>query len=502
MLPANARPRLIATLVGCLGCLLFVSSTRSVPSLIPPDSPSPAVPGAYTSSARHPRVFMSQSDLNDLATRINSRDTFSAQKFSRLASLVKADVAADVEWDAAYSGCDIDIYLHTLSVEETRVYASEVRSQDRIRSELRMHTNAKPPAGVALVASRLALYAALVKAGAVLPQGAPTVEQATALAKRILLAWASRGFRARDGSYFQSTTQFCEQNGAVTPASQSAVGLQISRGVFYSVHAQDLLQSLGVLTPAEEKQVNAFHSAMYELIRNGLNYRFELIKMPCDRYSNHVASQLTGLLATARLLDDRSRFLAALYGGDSSIPVELPWTTYFSKAIYGESETPNACFPNTGSDGLTSRPFFQTPVVAPGEIDDRFRNANALQGIGYSMGTLEHLFAAADIMKLAGLDAYSYRGAHKQSIEMATQYYACYAKSAGFKKTVTAEQARACSDYPQYIGKVVNDAEPSILMGTSRFPGNTAITGLDAAAKAESLRDASVDTIRFGRWTN
>jgi hypothetical protein len=499
MLPASSRPRLIATLIGCL---LFLMSTRSAPSLNPPSPNGPSVPGAYTSSAQHPRVFMSQADVNDLVTRINAKETFSAQKFSRLANLVKADVAADVEWDAAYSGCDIDIYLHTLSIEETRGYAQEVRSQDRIRSELRMHSNARPPSGAALVASRLALYAALVKAGAVVAPGAPSVEQTTGLAKRILLAWANRGFRSRDGGYFQSTEQFCDQSGKVSPGSQAAVGLQVSRGVFYTVHAQDLLQSLAVLNPGEERQLNAFHSAMYELIRNGLNYRFNQVKMPCDRFSNHVASQLTGLLATSRLLDDKRRFLAALYGGDSSIPIEVPWTTYFSKAVYGESESPNPCFPNSGSDALTSKPFFQTPVAAPGEIDDRFRNANPLQGIGYSMGTLEHLYAAADIMKSAGLDAYDYRGPHQQSIEMATQYYACYARVVGFKKTVTREEARACADSPQYIGKVVNDAEPSILMGARHFPRNSAITGLDAAAKAESLRDASVDTIRFGRWTN
>ncbi len=481
-----------------VGCLLTAPGT---PLSAWSEAPS-IVPGTYTSSTQHPRVFMTQADLNDFVTRINSRNTFSAQKFSRLVNMVKSDVAANIEWDAAYSGCDIDIYLHSFSIEETRGYASDVRSEDRIRSELGIQTNARPPAGAALVASRLALYAALVKAGAIVPEGSPTVGQSAALAKRILMAWANRGFRARNGSYLQSTAQFCEQSGAVTPASQSAVGLQISRGVFYSVHAQDLLQSLGVLNPEEEKHLNTFHSAMYELIRNGLNYRFELIKMPCDRYSNHVASQLTGLLATARLLDDKRKFLAALDGGNSSIAVELPWITYFNKAIYGESERPNECFPNSGPNGLTSNPFFQTTTVAPGEIDDRFRNLNPLQGIGYSMGALEHIFAAADILKSAGFDAYSYRGAHKQSIESATQYYACYAKSAGFKKRVTAEQAEVCPDNVQYVGKVVNDVEPSILMGASRFPRNTGITGLDAAAKAESLHDGTIDTIRFGRWTN
>lgn len=460
------------------------------------------VPGAYVSSSQHPRVFVSQSDLSDFVTRINRQDSFSSQKFARLSSLVKADVSNNVMWDAAYSGCDIDIYLYTFSIEETRGYASDVRSEDTIRSEMGLPVASKPPAGAAMVASRLALYAALVKAGARASTGAPTPDQAAALAKRILMACAGHGFRDQNGNYLRFTRQFCDQNKAVTPAVQSAVGLQISRGVVYSVNAQELLQSLADLSPAEEKQLNAFHANMYELIRDGLNSHFDLIKMPCDRYSNHVGSQLVGLLATARLLDHRQKFLAALYGDDPSIHVELPWTTYFSKAIYGEAQDPNQCSANIGADGSTSSPSYQTSATAPGEIEDRYRNANPLQAIGHSMGTLEYLYTAADIMKSAGLDAYSYRGTHKQSIENATEYYACYARTVGFKKTVTAYQAAGCADFQQYVGKIVNDEEPSILMGTSRFPGNKAITALDQRAKEESLSDKSIDTIRFGRWTN
>jgi hypothetical protein len=62
----------------------------------------------------------------------------------------------------------------------------------------------------------------------------------------------------------------------------------------------------------------------------------------------------------------------------------------------------------------------------------------------------------ADLIENAGFDAYGYRGAHKQPIEIATQYYASYGKYVGFKKTVTADNARACSDYQQYIGQIVS----------------------------------------------
>jgi hypothetical protein len=82
---------------------------------------------------------------------------------------------------------------------------------------------------------------------------------------------------------------------------------------------------------------------------------------------------------------------------------------------------------------------------------------------------------------------------------MATQYYACYGKTAGFKKVVTAENARPCSDYQQYIGQIVNGLEPDIVMGAYRFPGNSVITELEPAAKAAAGPDV-LDAIHFGRW--
>jgi hypothetical protein len=179
--------------------------------------------------------------------------------------------------------------------------------------------------------------------------------------------------------------------------------------------------------------------------------------------------------------------------------VASPWTNWFNHAVYGEHDKPIACHKNTGPDSLASHPSFQTAVVAPGEIEDRYRNANAGQGFGYTLGVLAGLFEMSDLMKNTGFDAFGYRGTHQQSIEMATQYYACYGKNAGFKKTVTADNARACPDYQQYIGQIVNGLETDIVMGAYRFPGNTAITDLEAAAKAAAGADV-LDAIRFGRW--
>jgi len=70
---------------------------------------------------------------------------------------------------------------------------------------------------------------------------------------------------------------------------------------------------------------------------------------------------------------------------------------------------------------------------------------------------------------------YGYRGLHKQSIEMAIAYYACFAKGAGYLKVVTAENAGSCPDALQYYGKIVNDVDRMVQFGAYRFPKNTAI---------------------------
>jgi hypothetical protein len=118
-----------------------------------------------------------------------------------------------------------------------------------------------PPAGAAIVASRLTLYAALVKGGAKAPAGSPPADQAAALAKRILLAWASRGFRDQHGNFLNRAEQFCDGQQRFNRLEENNVGLQIARGVIYSVHAQDLLQSITAFNAAETTAINAFHPA-------------------------------------------------------------------------------------------------------------------------------------------------------------------------------------------------------------------------------------------------
>ena len=211
-------------------------------------------------------------------------------------------------------------------------------------------------------------------------------------------------------SFLSAPDQFCNESGHSDDGTTAGAGLAVARGVLYSVQAQDLLMYMGALNDAETKQISAFHSAMYDLLRNALNYNFAYHAWACDHFSNHAANQLAGLLALARILDSPKQFEAVLYGRDMSIPVSLPWTAFFERAIYGNADKANSCYANTGPDGDTSRLFFQTATVAPGEINDRYRNADPLQGIGYPMFTLERLYDTAEVLRIAGYSPYEYRG--------------------------------------------------------------------------------------------
>jgi hypothetical protein len=454
--------------------------------------------GRYKGSQKHPRVFNTEADLREMASRINLSGTYSAQMFKQLGEEVRSDLKAKDNWDAAYSGTDIDVYLRTFSYESRGGYASEVRSERQLSAALHLQPGETAPHGAAIIAARAALYAALIKAGAPVSPGAVSKDQAALLAKRVLLSWARSGFRQNNGKFMTSATQF-SGNGKFDEESFSAVALQVSRGVIYSVCAQDLLAFATPLSPREEADCDAFHTAMFDLIVAAEKRKRLGTCLPCNAFGNHTANGLAGLLAIARLLDDEKKFYAILYGGDRSAPVPLPWTTFFNRTIYGQHDQPNGCYPNTGLDCFSSRPFFQTAKVVPGEIDDRFRNENAEQGIGYPMFTLERLYNAADILEKAGLDGYGYRGAHQESIELATQYYATYAQHAGFNQVITSENAGTCPNSAQYLGKKAT-GEANFIEGAYRFPDNHMIVSVEDAAKLSP--HGPVDPLRFGRWRN
>lgn len=469
----------------------------------PPPIP-PMLPGIYGSLAEHPRVFMTADELKDAASRANRPDSYSNDRFRQLAAAVKHDLASGIDWDATYSGCIGDIYQYAFSFEPQN------GKEAIIRAALELAPDAKAPAGGAIVASRLALYAALVKAGTVAPAGAPSVDQVQALAKRILLAWADRGFpRDARGSFRTLPSLSCEENGKVSLLGAEAPALALGRGFIYSVHAQDLLQYLNALNADETRRLNAFHGAMFDVIRQSENFKFgngaiPFPAPPIARFNNVDAGALASLLAIARLQDDRRKFNAVLYGGDATIPVLLPWWRFFNRAIYGEADSPLECSIDAVECAHSPKdpdqyPYFQTAAVFPGEIVDRHRNEHTLNSFGYSMGLLRSLVDAAEILRLSGFDPFGYRGTHRQSIEQAINYYSCFGKEAGFYKTVTPANSSTCPNAAQYFGKIVNDVDRVVVYGAYRFPKNESITALEPAARTKS-RGFPVDPVVFGRW--
>ena len=456
----------------------------------------PPIAGSYHSVAEHPRVFTTAAELKDLVARINRPGTYSNRRFRQLAGQVEHDLAAPNDWDITYAGCFVGVYLYAFSYEPQDGHDAETHAA------LKLDAKTKAPAGAAVVAARLALYAALVKAGAATPTGAPDPDHAAALAKRILLAWADHGLpRDAHGGFRGIDGLSCNASGKLDEGGSGYVPLHLGRGVIYSVHAQDLLQSFGALDAGEVNRLNAFHGAIFELIRQGTNRGMGLPQPACQRFTNGGANGIAALVAIARLVDDARRFNAVVSGGDRAILLLLPWTRFFDGAIYGNADHPMECYLNTGPDALHSSPGFTTSVVAPGEVQDRYRNLGLLQTFGYPMFTLERLIDAAEVLHNAGFDPYAYRGNHGQSIEMAIQYYACYGKTPGFYKTVNRDNARDCPNHGQYEGKIVNGVDANVLVGAFRFPENPPIAVVESAAKEVAATGAfALDAIRFGKW--
>jgi hypothetical protein len=476
---------------------------RKAPASYPP------VTGSYVSLTEHPRVFDTRADLQDIARRANIPGTFTAEQFHALAARVKQHLAAKVDWDAAYAGCEIEIYLNGFSFEQKPAYGDD-RSDDALGVAMQVRSGLAPPHGAAIVAARLALFAALVQAGAT-PPGGPSSADAAALAKRILLAWADRGFRGDNGVFRIAEESYCDLDAQgkpkVTQFGTFVSALTHARGVIYSVHAQDLLEGMGAVTPAEQSRMDTFHHNMFDVIRSINNAEYDLnLKMrnSDEVYNNQFVGHMTALFSISRLFDDADNFAAALDGGKGVRTVKLPWIDLFDHIIYGPHDTPLLNItPNSSVDPVKSHPGYQTAIVAAGEINDRYRHSNPSQGMGYPVGSLQGLYMAAEVLKNSGFDAYAYRGAHGGSLEMATQYYACFAKSAGFYITVTKENSRRCPDAMQYWGMVVNGVEPNILIGAYRFPGDQSLTELEVPARASFVKSSgSLEPILFGKWRN
>lgn len=516
-----------ATLIKVHGAKLFAHGIRVVGSgqnsaingsgtFTFPDAPPvrrfPAVyarvAGEYRSMNAHPRVFNTHAELEDVARRAGRSGSYTAGRYRALAERVRRDMAAKVDWQSTYAGCDVEIYLRAFSFEQKPAYGND-RSEAELRAALNSKPNLAPPHGAAIVADRAALYAALVEAGApALPGGLSSADAAT-FAKQIVLAWADRGFRDETGAFRKSDEKYCdlEPNGKshVTQFGTFVPALNISRGVIYSVHAQDLLQSIGALSAAEQQRLEAFHRDLLVTIRSIHNAEYDVNmkwRYSDEIYNNQFVGHLTALLSLSRLLDDQESFNAALNGGSGGEAVKLPWIELFDHIIYGKNDFPLLNItPNTAVDPLQNHSAYSTAMVAPGEINDRFRHANPLQSFGYASGSLEGLYMAAEVLRTAGFDAYIYRASHEQSLEMATRYYACFAKSAGFDQVVTRENSGRCADVRQYLGSIVSGVAPTILIGTYRYPEDSDLAALDAATKAAYMKSPfSIEPITFGKW--
>jgi len=468
----------------------------------------PHLTGRYASLDSHPRVFDTREELQDIARRSSKQGTYSSGRYVALADRVRRDRSAKVDWQATYSGCDLEIYLRGFAYEQKPAYGND-RSDDQLRAAMHGKPDLAPPHGAAIVAARAALYAALIKEGAAQLPGSPSANDAAAFAKRILLAWADHGFRDEKGAFRRTDESYCD----LTPDGKPHVtqfgtfngALTHARGVIYSVDAQDLLQGIGGVSRDEQGRLDAFHRNMLETIRSIHNQEYEIDrrwKYSDEIYNNQFVGHLTALFSIARLLDDEPDFEAALNGGDGARAIKLPWIELFDHVIYGENDTPLLNItPNTSVDPLKNHSAYSTAIVAAGEINDRYRHANPAQTIGYPMGSLQGLYMAAELMKIAGLNAYAYRGTHNQSLEIATDYYACFAKYAGFAKFITAENSRKCPDAQQYYGVIVNGVGENVVIGAYRFPNDDDLIALDASAKAElAISVFSLEPILFGKW--
>jgi hypothetical protein len=462
----------------------------------------PKVRGSYKdSSGAHPNLFATNAEIIEIARKTKTSGTFSAHMFGSLRQRVRADLLSNTDWSATYAGCDLYTYLHLFSFEPLTGYSNETRSEQQLQSAARVKDEMAAPKGAAIVAARLALFASLVRAGAGTEEDRTTAKSAIEISKSILTRWAVAGFPRDDQGVSSSLDRFCV-TGLPKTAAWSTIGLQISRGIIYFAFAQDLLQGLQEIGTETLRTLNTFELNMYSLISNAHNFKFErsaISLKDCERLGNSNGSELTALLSLARLLNDPQKFEAVLAGGNPNIQIALPWTTYLNLTVYGDGDRPNSCYPNSGPTGRLSHPSFETRTVVRGEINDRYRNSNPLQSIGYSMFTLENLYRSAEILVHAGYDPYGYRGLHDESLEASTELFACYGRSAGFSREVNASNATICPNFLQYDGKIVNGVERNILIGAYRFPENSAINDLNERAKSECAK-MPVDPLLFGRW--
>ena len=120
------------------------------------------------------------------------------ERFGQLVDKVARDLTSGTDWDATYSGCIGDIYQYAFSFEPQN------GKEATIRAALHLTPSAKVPAGGAIVAARLALYATLVKAGASASAGAPSIDDSGARERIFALGGSGASRRMGRDRFFHS----------------------------------------------------------------------------------------------------------------------------------------------------------------------------------------------------------------------------------------------------------------------------------------------------------
>jgi hypothetical protein len=351
-------------------------------------SSAPPLEGNYkaTNGQHHPYVFATQAQFSKL---VEDKSIVARKALERLEDVAASDVKNAKIYETPYAGCDLDQYTSKFSYGD--------------------HSAVD-------VATTLASYAYLAS----LKQGygkSDLAIQAENTAKIIMLNWATSGFRNSNG-FLSSPEDFCSSTPAAERIAPSLVALTIGRALPYWAEAEDLMLALSAFSDHDIAVINAFLDQYQELLVKASNYKAVHETLDCQKFTNQVSASITGLLAIARLRDDRSLFQAAAFGANHIL--KIPWTLQVQENIYGYDDKQRAC----GTQKQSAH-YYDIGTTAPGEIVDRYR-AGRFQTFGYSLGSLTDLLLSGKLISEAGYNSLTYMGSKGQTLLLPLHYYAFY----------------------------------------------------------------------------
>lgn len=377
-----------------------------------------SLPGHYRApAAGNPFVLTTQARM---AALLSAHTPTTQAALGLLEHSVRALVQRQNDFLAVDTGCDIDATMRAFSIV---------------------------PNGAAPAAAKLALYGYLASQQA--GYGDPSLaREAREAATTIVTRWATDGFKLQ-GEPIKDLHSFCGK-GRPEKVTWSLVGLQVGRGMVYYVDAVDLLTAQGALTSAQTGDVHSFMARQLALMVPAMNYHVTSNTLDCARFDNQTSMQILSVLSLARMLGRRDLVEGLAGQGSHGLAVTFP--AQIAGAIYGATDTVRSCFaPNTAS----SKYYFQTGQVAPGEIVDRFRAA-PYQSFGYTTGSLTTLLLAARIFDDSGFAASAYHAPGGQGLQSALDYYSYYyATFLSTNKAAVPAGQSSYPDYAQYAGAMI-----------------------------------------------